>query len=343
MKPASQARATLLGTLLVLLSTGCLAIQNVALKIIVSPQTILGQFPWGGWVEPSFGHSVLLLQLRTLFVVPMIVVISQALYPPTFQELRETFRPAQSTATRPQTQYVLTVIGAGAAAFIALVLLFTAISLLSTGIAITLFFIHPALTTLLAWIFWGDRPKPMQLGLMGLILLGLALTTPPPDTLSLVNWITGSLSALSAGFCFAGYSLLTQLSLQATNLPLGQRPLHPLPFSLLLFSTNLVLATVGLLFVRVQVLPQFWPAIGLVSGASAIAAMAAYILNNYGIQLIGAARTSLISSTTPVLTALLAWLLVREQITSLQMLGILIVSSGIACSSLIYLQNTSES
>ncbi|HEY9881595.1 MAG TPA: DMT family transporter, partial [Leptolyngbyaceae cyanobacterium] len=272
----------------------------------------------------------------------MIFIISPALYPPTFQELRETFRPRQSTAKRSQTQYVLTVIGAGAAAFVALVLLFTAISLLSTGIAVTIFFIHPALTTLLAWIILGERPKPMQLGLMGLILLGLGLTTPHLSALPLGNWITGTLSALSAGFCFAGYNLLTQLSLQAAELPLGQRPLHPLPFSLVLFSTNLVLATVGLLVIRVQVVPHFWPAIGLVSGVSAIAAMAAYILNNYGIQLIGAARTSLISSTTPVLTALLAWLLVREQITSLQMLGILLVSLGIAYSSLTYLQNTSE-
>ncbi|MBD2258343.1 DMT family transporter [Pseudanabaena sp. FACHB-2040] len=324
----------MLGTLLVLLSTCCLAIQNVALKIIVSPQIILGQFPWGGWVEPSFQHSVLLLQLRTLFVVPMMFAISCNLYPPTFQELRQTFTLSPTDSNPRKIRYGLTVIGASVAVFAALVLLFTAISFLSTGIAVTLFFIHPALTTLLAWALLGERPKPFHLRLMGLILLGLVLTTPHPDTLPLASWIKGSLSALSAGFCFAGYSLLTQLSLRAKTLPPGQRPLHPLPFSLVLFATNLVLATVSLLWVNIQVLPEFWPAIWLVSGLSGITAMIAYILNNYGIQMIGAARTSLISSTTPILTALLAWFTLQEGITLMQLLGILLVTLGIACLSL---------
>jgi drug/metabolite transporter (DMT)-like permease len=323
-----------MGILLVLLSTACLAIQNVALKIIVSPQTILGLFPWGGWVEPSFQHSVLLLQLRTLFVVPMMLAISTCLYPPTFQELRQTFAPAPIPFRRSQVRYQLVVIGAGAAVFAALVLLFTAISLLSTGIAVTLFFIHPALTALLAWGMFGERPQRSQLWLMALILLGLALTAPHPDTLPLFNWVAGGLSALVAGLCFAAYSLLTQLSLRATRLPLGQRPLHPLSFSLVLFSTNLVLATASLLWVNIRVSPQFWPSIWLVSGISGLAAMVAYILNNYGIQMIGAARTALISSTTPILTALLAWATLQETITLVQLVGIVLVTVGVACLSL---------
>ncbi|MEO1145008.1 MAG: DMT family transporter [Cyanobacteria bacterium J06638_22] len=317
----------MVGILLVLVAALLLAIQNVALKIIVSPGEFLGLFPLGGWVRPTVDHALLLLQMRMLLTVPLMVVLTPRLYDHAGQELGW-FWNREALQTRPSHRhYALKVIGACTCIFLALVLLYVAISSLTTGVAVTIFFIHPAITVLLAWAVLGERVQPGQLGWIGLVLLGLVLTSPSIASGALQqNWL-GVGAAIAAGFAYAGYSLLTQLSLQRQP---DQSVLHPVTFSLLQFITMLVLATLGLRLVTIDIASGMWAQIWSLSLVSAIAAMIAYILNNMGIQRIGAAKASLISSTTPILTALLAALLIREILAPRQILGIAFVTCGIA-------------
>lgn len=321
----------MVGILLVLAAALFLAIQNVALKIIVSPGELLGLFSFGGWVPPTVDHALLLLQLRMVLTVPLMVLLTPKLYGNAGRELGWFWNRASLQKLPEHRRYALKVMGACVCIFLALVLLYVAISRLTTGVAVTIFFIHPAITALLAWVCFGDRLQPGQLGWMGLVLLGLVLTSPAiaSDTLQ-QSWL-GVGAAIAAGFAYAGYSLLAQLSLQAQP---GRLVLHPVTFSLLQFITMLVLATLGLGLITIDITPGSWAQIWSLSLVSAIAAMIAYIFNNIGIQRIGAANAALISSMTPILTALLAALLIRETLTPRQTLGIALVTLGIAALSL---------
>ncbi|MBE9101153.1 DMT family transporter [Vacuolonema iberomarrocanum] len=321
----------MVGILLVLVAALLLAIQNVALKIIVSPGEFLGLFPLGGWVRPTVDHALLLLQMRMLLTVPLMVVLTPRLYDHAGQELGW-FWNREALQTRPSHRhYALKVIGACTCIFLALVLLYVAISSLTTGVAVTIFFIHPAITVLLAWAILGERIQLGQLGWIGLVLIGLVLTSPSIASGALQqNWL-GVGAAIAAGFAYAGYSLLTQLSLQRQP---NQSVLHPVTFSLLQFITMLVLATLGLRLITIDIAPGMWAQIWSLTLVSAIAAMVAYIFNNIGIQRIGATKASLISSTTPILTALLAALLIREVLSLRQIFGIVLVTCGIAALSL---------
>ena len=317
----------MVGILLVLVAAWFLAIQNVALKIIVSPGEFLGLFPLGGWVRPTVDHALLLLQMRMLLTVPLMVVLTPRLYGNAGQELGWFWNREALQTRSSHRHYALKVIGACTCIFLALVLLYVAISSLTTGVAVTIFFIHPVITVLLAWAVLGERVQLGQVGWIGLVLLGLVLTAPSIAHGALQqNWL-GVGAAIAAGFAYAGYSLLTQLSLQRQP---DQSVLHPVTFSLLQFITMLVLATLGLRLVTIDIASGMWAQIWSLSLVSAIAAMIAYILNNMGIQRIGAAKASLISSTTPILTALLAALLIREILAPRQILGIALVTCGIA-------------
>lgn len=308
-----------------------LAIQNVALRIMVSPGEFLGLFSFGGWVPPTVDHALLLLQLRMVLTVPLMLLLTPRLYGNAGQELGWFWNRASLQQVPSHRRYVLTVMGACVCIFLALVLLYVAISSLTTGVAVTIFFIHPAITVLLAWAFLGDRLQPGQLGWMGLVLLGLVLTSPTIASGTLQQSWLGVGAAIAAGFAYAGYSLLAQLSLQPQP---NRRVLHPVTFSLLQFITMLGLATLGLGLIHINIAPGAWAQIWSLSLVSAIAAMIAYILNNIGIQRIGAAQASLISSMTPILTAILAALLIHETLTLRQTLGIALVTLGIAALSL---------
>ncbi|GAB4385977.1 MAG: hypothetical protein Kow00121_51640 [Elainellaceae cyanobacterium] len=323
----------MLGIILVLISALCLAIQNVALKVIVSPQIILGQFSTGGWVSPTPEHSLLLLNLRIFLMLILVLALSPKLYPKAALELRQTFNLQNIFSRSKRSRYVLQTCWSGCCLFVAQTLLYVAISYLPTGIAVTIFFVHPALTVLLAWGIWKEQPKPVQLGVMVIVFVGVYLTSPLTGTLNNHQGLTGVAAALIAGICFAGYSLTTQQCLQGNSLPNNtthQPLLHPISFSIAVFTIVLILTSLVLLFIPIQIDPYQWQVIWIMSGFSAIAAMIAYVLNNFGIRLIGASKASLISAMTPILTTLLALLLLQESLIASQGIGILLVTGGIA-------------
>jgi drug/metabolite transporter (DMT)-like permease len=79
----------------------------------------------------------------------------------------------------------------------------------------------------------------------------------------------------------------------------------------------------------VNIQPEMWPSflIGcLVLGA---ATLLGYLCNNIGIGLIGAGPASIISATGPAFTAVLAWLMIQDQLQGLQWLGVLLVTLSV--------------
>ncbi|NEQ25332.1 MAG: EamA family transporter, partial [Microcoleus sp. SIO2G3] len=75
--------------------------------------------------------------------------------------------------------------------------------------------------------------------------------------------------------------------------------------------------------------------LGLVGGGIVLGALtlAGYLLNNFGVRYLGAARASIIASSGPVLTALLAFVILpgdpSNALQGIQWLGISIVTIGV--------------
>lgn len=316
--PASTLR---LGFILVLLYSLVLSFQNVVITVILNPSSILGGFKLGGFITPSVGNSLLILWLRMLFVVPMMALLSTALYPSVWRDIRQF---AQSKDWSVFTQ----VVGSGFFLFLSQVLIYLALGPISPGVAITIFFVYPIFTVLLAWVLFGDRPSLFRSTIIATVLFGVVLIMLPTGATKLSG--SGVMAALGSGITFAFYVILTQSC---------ARKLHPIPFSWINFAVILVFSSLSLLFPlpdawALDVNPSMWPYLILSCLVLGLTTLAGYLLNNLGISMIGAARASIIGSTGPALTALLAWLIIGRSLKPLQFLGMLLVTAGVAALSL---------
>lgn len=322
--PSAAVRSrTALGIVLVLLSAVGLAAQNILLRLFFATSQLFGQVTFGGWVTPLFSNVVLLLALRMATMAILLACVAPGIYPKTFVALR----------TLPQDRTRLRfVLGCGLCLFVGLTLLYLALSQVATGIAIATFFVYPAITVLLAWQYLQQPPRPDQLVVMPAIALGVVLTTvgsiPSPGA----NPVLGGLCALGAGLCFGFYGIFAQSCLQPRPPAVA---LHPIPFSLLVFSLVALLAGgAAWLGQPIAIESTAWPAIAAVTLVGAVLNLIAYVLNNFGIHYIGASLTALLSASTPVLTTLFAWWSLQESLQRQQLLGVLLVTLGVAALSL---------
>ena len=313
----------LMGISLVLLSALGLSVQNVILRLFFTPSLLFGQIPFGGYVTPQLGNVVVLLALRMATMTVLLAVLTPWLYPKTFAVLR----------ALPATPRLLAAVTAsGVCLFLGLTLLYTALSQVATGVAIATGFIYPAITILLAWRFFHQSPRPYQLGLMVVIFTGVILTTLTPSAAAASNPLLGGLCALGAGLSFGLYGTVAELSLQTQPSYPG---LHPVPFSLATFALVAVLASlVPLTHQPVTIASTAWPPVLAMTLFSATLTLIAYVLNNSGISLIGASLTALLSASAPALTTLFAWWILQEALQQQQIMGIGLVTVGVAMLSL---------
>ena len=309
----------LLGIGLVLLSTLGLSVQNVILRLFFTPSLLFGQVSFGGFVTPQLSNVVLLLAMRMATMALLLAGLTPWLYPSTFSVLR-------TLSTTPKLLGSVT--ASGVCLFLGLTLLYTALSQIATGIAIATFFIYPAITLLLAWHLFHHRPHPYQLWLLGIIFTGVVLTTLNSSAEIASNPVLGGLSATGAGLSFGLYGIFAELSLQSQP---SYAPIHPVPFSLWTFVVVAVLASLTLLVSQqVTIASTAWPAVLVMTLLSATLTLIAYVLNNFGIHYIGAALTAMISASTPALTTLFAWWVLQEVLQLQQIVGIVLITAGVA-------------
>lgn len=320
--PDSKAHPTLLGIGLILLSTVGLGAQNVILRLFFAPSLLFGQVQFGGFVTPQFSHLVLLLGLRMAAMALLLAWVALPLYPDSWKELR---------ALPAQPRLLNYTLGSGLCLFVGSVLLYGALSQVATGIAIATFFVYPAITVLLAWRFFHQRPQTYQLGLMGVIFLGVLLTTLTPVAEASSNPRLGALSALGAALAFGLYGIFAEPALQDSP---GQEALHPVPFSLLTFGLIAALAGLTTLVAHPLIPPAVWPTLLVMTLLSAVLTLVSYVLNNFGIRYVGASLTALIGTSTPALTTLFAWWALQEVLQLQQLLGMVLVMLGVAALSL---------
>ncbi|MGQ9869834.1 EamA family transporter [Leptodesmis sp.] len=308
------------GFILVLFSTLALSIHNVVVRVIGKPSSILGLPEIGGFINITvLGNSLLILWLRMLVVLPLMVAVSMVLYPPVWRDL------SQFLAARDRRP-LLNVVGSGFFLFLSQVLIYIAIGQIGAGPAVTILFMYPLVTVPLAWILFGDRPTPLRCAVMSIISLWVIFTALPSMDMNKVTsgGEMGVIAAIAAGIAFALYLIFMQL---------GFKKLHPVPVSLIQFFTIFVLSSIILIFLgpNLGVLVQPEKRVGFIVSGIILGALTliGYLANNFGVRFMGAALASIIASIGPVVTALLAWILINNPLQGVQVLGILLVTLGV--------------
>ncbi|NJL38388.1 MAG: EamA family transporter [Leptolyngbyaceae cyanobacterium SM1_4_3] len=325
MRPAHPMGLSQIGLGLILLSTVALSLHNVVVGVIGNSTEVLGLFELGGFLKLGLGNALLILLLRMMIVVPLMIWVAQRLYPAVWQDIKKFL-------TSRDRRLLMTVIGSGGCLFLSQVLIYIAIAEIGPGVAVTILFMYPLITVPLAWVFFGDRPTLLRWGVMLIISVGIIFTALPRITQTGAVSGAGVAIAVGSGVAFACYLISMQICF---------RKLHPVPVSLAQFLTIGFLAAVSLILLPALPLPDRWSAqvgidqpLGFAIGGVflGVLTLVGYLSNNFGVRFLGAARTSIIASTGPALTALLAFLLtpnVFTQLEFIQWLGIIIVTLGV--------------
>ncbi len=303
------------GLMLVLFSSVTISFQNIVTRIILSKQTILGMVEIGGFISPSFNNSLLILAMRYSLVAPiMAFLIAPRIYPNTWRDIKQLWNPEKRGL-------LWVVVGSGFFLFVSQCFIYIALGNAPTGVATAIFFIFPTVTVLLAWLVFGERPSAILALAVATIYLGVFLTIPAERLTGGPgggNFLLGAMTAAASGVTFAGYVILTQVS--------GRKKLHPIPYTVVNFTVTWVLAVLSLPLFPFTVKPENW---GPLCGGTIVlffTTLIGYVLNNFGISLIGAALASVVSATGPALTSLMALFFINEKLGLYQWLGVVLVT-----------------
>lgn len=302
------------GFFIVLLAAFFFCFQNVIVRILFNEYTILGLFQAGGYVPPTLYNSFLLMFMRMVLVVPLMASLAVQLYPKTWQDIR------QFGESKNRPLLVRSLVG-GALMFLYLALLYLSIGLIATGIAMTLFFTYPVFTALFSWQLFGTPPSRFRWAIMALILFGSFLTIPYTQNASESYSLAGVFLGLGSGIAYALYTVNAQKTFENN--------LHPVPFTWISFATTLVLCVVSLLLLNNPNSDLNWQPLWVGGFLSAIVTFAGHLMNNYGIQLIGATSAAMIGASNPALTVILAWVTIQETLNAVQLMGVAIVTLSV--------------
>ena len=303
----------MLGYLLVLLSSAFFCVQNVVVRILFAEQMLIGVGITGGFLAPTLQNSFLLLLLRMVLAVPLMALMATRIHPQTWQDLRK-------LATVSQRRALFHALVGGGLMFSYLALLYIAIGLIATGIALTLFFTFPVFTALFSWRFFGHRPTTARWGVMSCVLLGSALTVPHDQWIGGGNY-WGVVFGVAAGVAYALYTVNAQKSFDY---------LHPVPYTWVSFAITLLLSALCLLvWPPMSELNLAWGPIWIWSLVSGFVTFVGHVLYNSGIRLVGATASAMIGAANPAFTVVLAWFAIQETLGVVQVLGVSLVTLSV--------------
>lgn len=207
---------------------------------------------------------------------------------------------------------------------------FFAISRIPIGIALLLQYTAPLLIALWVRFVRGTRlPRQVWLG-HALCLLGLALTAQPSLEGELDAW--GIAAALASGVGFAAAFLLIEHGM-ATRHPFTQilwgysaagvafaalNPPHTMPWGALTGRSRLPEAFGSFVVPTIVVLLAI-----VLLGALTSALMV------FGVRLVGSARAGILGVTEPVISIAVAWLVLSEVLSAVQLVGVALAVTGI--------------
>jgi drug/metabolite transporter (DMT)-like permease len=308
-----QTSNLLLGFGLILFSVFALYLQNIVVTILLNKSSLFSLFDIGGYLAPNMGSIFFIVFLKMAIFVPTLFLMTTFLSPHVWFDIKN--------AIKDKNLFILISICAFFL-FVSSVLIYFSLGFLSAGIAITTFFIFPVINLFGSWLLFGIKPTFYYIITAIGILLGiLIIVLQGSENLPTVGLICAGLSGIS----FAIHLLLIQVC---------TKTIHPVPFSLINFGVIFLLSLVSVLIS----LPQSWGfsigegmTINVILGGIILGGLSllSYLANNFGITLIGAARASIFSVIGPFLTSFLAWIMIGQSLTGLEILGILIITVGV--------------
>ena len=241
-------------------------------------------------------------------------------------------RPQAQSPSRPIAHWVLCV---GALVALQSLCLYSAVARVPVVLALLVFNTMPLLYALLTWALGGARPSARALMCMGVILLGLAMA------LDVVARLQGHASSVSTATLWVGVGFgFAAASTMACALWITERRLTNVPGILrslwtmgLVFAAMLAISTAGAAL-NTPLLPggMAWPANTL--GWWALAALVvcygtAFSLWFIWMPRLDMARNGSALNIEPVAVLVMAWMLLGQSLSALQLLGALVVVAGI--------------
>ncbi|TYQ29697.1 EamA family transporter [Pseudanabaena sp. UWO310] len=314
-KPTKRLNDWWFGFILVLGASVVLSFQNILVKVIFSNSTILGLFSFGGLIKPSVPNSFMLLLLRMLFATPIMWLVAKFIF------RVDVMRDFQQLLTPSRRLLFWRVAFSALLQFASFAFIYVALGILNPGLAVTLFFIFPTVTVLMAWLLFGDRPSKERWFVIGVIYLGIMLTynifgVTKPDT-----W--GVAAAMLSGISFAGYIITSQACFKQLN---------PVSFTSINFAIILLLCFGTLPFTLASL--SFNGSLIFMCFLIALTTLGGYLLTSFGTKLMGAAQASIVSASGPVFTTFLAFTILGNKLDFIQLFGVFLVTGGVGLLSL---------
>jgi drug/metabolite transporter (DMT)-like permease len=198
-----------------------------------------------------------------------------------------------------------------------------AVDQVGAGLATVLGNLQVIVVALVAWMFLGERPPrsvllglPIVLGGVVLIsgVVGSGAYGPNPG----LGTILGIVTALS----YAGYLLVIRRGSTDLRRPAG-------PVAIATASTAVVAIVFGLAFGQLDPVPS-WPSHGWLALVGITSQSIGYLVISISLPRLPAALTSVILLAQPVATVFLARVLLDEEPSITQLLGVVLVVGGIA-------------
>lgn len=210
------------------------------------------------------------------------------------------------------------VIAQGILLILSALLYFYSAMYLSAGLVNVIFFIHPVLVAILFIIIYKQKLSRRIFAGLFLTLLGIFLISGLGQSLTDIS-VSGLILALFSSFSYSVYCLIGQRNI-ATISPLSLTT----TFSFVGIAAFLIVNSHDLSFLICLNLKQI--IIGLSIGFFNTVLGTLFFLK--GLQKIGAAQASLIGSLEPVLTLIIAFMVLGEVLSPLELSGSILVIAG---------------
>lgn len=213
-----------------------------------------------------------------------------------------------ATGTRwPRGRPLAVGAGMGAIGYVGqAVCFFAALNHASAGLVALLLYAYPTLVVLLSAAFLGERLTAAKAALLAASFGGLALTLGGGTGTATGIWLGLAAAAFYAVYIVVGARELGRTDALAST-------------TVVCLSAAAVLVSSGL-FTEPR-LPGAWWGWAAIGGIAVVSTVVAILAFFAGLKRVGPAVASIVSTFEPVVTVALAWLVLGESLTALQLAG----------------------
>jgi drug/metabolite transporter (DMT)-like permease len=198
-----------------------------------------------------------------------------------------------------------------------------AVDAVGAGLATVLGNLQVLFVAIVAWLVFKERPPRAVLLALPIVLVGAILISGVVGTGAYgANPPLGVALGVFTGISYAGYLLIIRSGSGDLRRPAG-------PVALSTASTAVVAIVVGSLLGELDPIPS-WPSHGWLILVGITSQSIGYLIISISLPRLPAALTSIILLAQPVVTVILARVLLDEQPSLEQLLGVVLVVAGIA-------------